>query len=347
LNTEELRNILDEFLTRWKIENLNKITLNEYVGLRNKDTFCQWVETRTRILGSMKGLPGSIKFGIYERNDKLKKPKGYDNDSEFSWLKAYNCRSRKAAFGRVKNDVLQTIEYSQNGNFESIDNLLLPDLFKWKIAFLYSNERLIPIYKRTVLLRIAKHFGLQVNGKIKVSMIQSLMMKNKPPYLSVYEYMDQLYKRFGEKNDIGIAKKRKRRNRKSVQSRDIKSQLRTQSNSYIADQKHNKLQEQLKKILISKYGRKNVLLEENYVDVKLLQPNYITFYEIKSNSYASDCIRDALGQILFYSFYDKDPRTKKLVVVGQYPLIDDEKKFLQHLQSKNKIQIDYIDIKLD
>ncbi|MBK8396303.1 MAG: hypothetical protein IPL26_13850 [Leptospiraceae bacterium] len=43
--------------------------LQDYVGLKNKDAFCQWVETKTRLLGSIKGLT-SIKFGIYERDSK-------------------------------------------------------------------------------------------------------------------------------------------------------------------------------------------------------------------------------------------------------------------------------------
>jgi hypothetical protein len=41
--------------------------LGEYVDVEDKDIFTYWVETKMRDLGSMKGLPGSIKFGIYRR----------------------------------------------------------------------------------------------------------------------------------------------------------------------------------------------------------------------------------------------------------------------------------------
>lgn len=75
MTIDELKELLDAFLNRWTIENVDKTTLQEYVGLGNKDTFCPWVETKTGILGSIKGLT-SIKFGIYERNDLTKKTKG-------------------------------------------------------------------------------------------------------------------------------------------------------------------------------------------------------------------------------------------------------------------------------
>jgi vacuolar-type H+-ATPase subunit C/Vma6 len=74
MKIHELKELLDEFLNRWTIENVQNLTLPEYVGLGNKDTFCQWVETKTRMLGSIKGMT-SIKFGIYQRKDLTKKPK--------------------------------------------------------------------------------------------------------------------------------------------------------------------------------------------------------------------------------------------------------------------------------
>ena len=74
MTTNELKEILDSFLNRWDIESVKEMSLEEYVSVGNKDTFCQWVETKTRILGSIKGMT-SIKFGIYERKDPTKRPK--------------------------------------------------------------------------------------------------------------------------------------------------------------------------------------------------------------------------------------------------------------------------------
>lgn len=79
MTINQLKEHFDEFLDRWTIDNVQKLNLKEYVGLGNKDSFCQWVETKTRMLGSKKGMT-SIKFGIYEQKDKTNRPKNYKND---------------------------------------------------------------------------------------------------------------------------------------------------------------------------------------------------------------------------------------------------------------------------
>jgi hypothetical protein len=350
MTIDELKELLDQFLDRWTIDNINKLTLEEYVGLGNKDTFCQWVETKTRMLGSIKGMT-SIKFGIYERKDPLKKPRNYKNDDKYSWLQGYG-DNRKVAFENTKRDIIKIIRLSEVGKFELIDNIQLPDLFKWKVAFLYSNERLIPIYKRDVLFKIANHFGIQTNRKTTISEIQNAMMLNKPAYLNVYEFMRQLYDQFGESDDkneiVGTTRKgRRRTTRRAATTRNTNTQTRTVTRSYVAEQKHNKIQEALEAILIKEYGETNVILEENFVDIKLLQPNYISFYEVKSSSYASECIKEALGQILLYSLNDKDSRPKKHIVVGQYPATENDKEYIDFLKKNLKLEFEYINVEIE
>jgi hypothetical protein len=347
---DELKELLDEFLNRWTIENIENLTLQQYVGLQNKDTFCQWVETKTRRLGSIKGMT-SIKFGIYERKDPNKKPKNYENDDKYSWLKGYG-KNRELAFTRVKNDIISIIKLSELGKFSEIDEIILPDLFKWKVAFLYSNERLIPIYKRDVHFKIAHHYGLSVNKKTRISEIQNLMMLNKPAHLDVYAFMWQLFEKFGkedEKNeifDIESIGKKSRKKRRATKSRNTTTQLRTVTRSYIVEQKHNKIQEALVKILSDEYGEENVILEENFVDIKLIQPEFINFYEVKSSSYASECIKEALGQILLYSFYDGDIRKKNHIVVGQYPPTENDKKYIEFIKKNLKLDFEYINVEI-
>lgn len=351
MDTNELKVLLDQFLDRWTLENVQKMTLKEYVGIDNKDTFCQWVETKTRMLGSIKGLT-SIKFGVYERKDQSKRPKNYKNDNQYSWLQDYG-DSRKVAFENTKRDIIKIIQLSEIGKFSEIDNILLPDLFKWKVAFLYSNERLIPIYKRDVLLKIANHFGLQTNRHTTISEIQNAMMLNKPAHLNVYAFMGLLYNQFGDSEDkreiIGTTtrKEQKRTTRRAANERNTITQTRTVTRSYVAEQKHNKIQQALVKLLSDEYGKDNVVIEENYVDIKLIQPNYITFYEVKSSPYASECIKEALGQILLYSLNDNDKRPKKHIVVGQYPATENDKKYIDFLKRNLKLEFDYLNVEIE
>ncbi|PJE47061.1 MAG: hypothetical protein CUR34_05910 [Sediminibacterium sp.] len=349
MTINDLEELLDNFLRRWTIENVNQLTIQEYVGLGNKDTFCQWVETKTRMLGSIKGMT-SIKFGIYERKEPNKKPKKYKNDEKYSWLQAYG-DNRVEAFERAKEDIIKIIKLAEIGKFEQIDEIELPDLFKWKVAFLYSNERLIPIYKRDTLFKIAKYFGLQTNKHTQISEIQNIMILNKPANLNVYQFMRELFDKFGdskEKNEIGGTTNRqaKRITRKAAIQRNTATQTRTVTRSFVAEQKHNKIQETLEKLLIKKYGKKNVILEENYVDIKLLQPDYISFYEVKSAPYASQCIKEALGQILLYSLNDTDSRPKKHYIVGQYAATNNDKKYIDFLKKNLKLEFEYLNVEI-
>jgi hypothetical protein len=352
MTTDELNELYDEFTNRWKLEVLENMTLQEYVGVGNKDTFCQWVETKTRILGSIKGMT-SIKFGIFERKDPNKKPKYYRNDERYSWLKIYGM-SKEFAFNRIREDILQIVKLSDKGQFDKIDSIVLPDLFKWKVAFLYSNQRLIPIFKQEVLFKIANHFGLQTNAKTKVSAIQNLIISNKPSNKNVYEFMRELYDRFGRDNEkdetTGKTEKGKRGRkgkRKGTTKRNTKTQIRTVNRSYIVEQKHNKIQEALRKKLAEKHGDENVILEENYVDVKLIQPEYLGFYEVKSSSYASECIREALGQILLYSYHDQDKRKKKIFVVGQYPANKQDYGYIEYIKDNLDVEFEYLNVEIE
>ena len=343
--TEIAREILYEFLEYWTIDKINSMTLEEYVSVGDKNTFCQWLETKTRGLGSIKGI-NSSKFGIYKRGDTTKTPKNLKNDEQYSWQKFYG-ETRDIAFENVKKEILKIIEYSEKGEFEKIDNLHLTLFVKWKIAYLFSNERLIPIFKKSVLHEIAKNYGLEVNNKTQNSEIQDLIIKNKPSHISIYEFAEELYDKFGRDNGTKTNTGKKRKStRKGTTSRNTKPQKRKGTESYIASQKHNLIQGALYNRLVEKYGEENVILEENYVDIKVKFPNKIYFYEVKSSSYASDCIKEALGQIISYSHKDSDSREKYLFVVGQYKPNENETEYLNFIKDKLSLKFDYINVEL-
>lgn len=338
--------LLDTFLSRWPLCAVKHMNLDDYVGLGNRDTFCQWVETNTRDLGSMKGM-SSIKFGIYKRSNPTVKPKNYKNDDRYSWLKRYSEKNRDEAFLKIKQDIIKIIEYSEVGKFDLINNISLPDLFKWKVAFLYSNERLIPIYKRDTLFKIARHYGLKTNRKTKLSEIQNLLVNIKPAQLSVYKFMDSLLDQFGDKKVKEDSNSNRRKlQRRRIASKNISDHVRTINRSFVVTQKHNKIQTELYNSLVKEYGEKNVSLEENFVDIKLTQKDYLALYEVKSSSYAGLCVRDALGQLLFYSSYDRDKRPRKHYVVGQYPMTENDKEYIDFLKRNLNLEFDYINIEI-
>jgi hypothetical protein len=208
---------------------------------------------------------------------------------------------------------------------------------------------------KDILNEIAENLGLRVTSKTKVSEIQERMMQNKPANLSVYEYMRDLWEKFGQKgrnDEVQETRQReviKPKTRKASEIEISENQVRyIAPRSYYIQQKHKRLQLALKEKLTKSFGKDCVILfEENNVDVKLFQPEHIIFYEVKSSSYATSCIREALGQLLHYSFSDTDLRKKKLVVVGQYPPNRSDKEFIEFIKSNLKIDFDYENIELE
>lgn len=346
--TDICREILNKFLDRWTIERVQRMTLEQYVSIGDRDTFCQWIETQTRELGSIKGI-SSIKFGIYKRGDTSKKPSNFINDNQYSWRKAYHTTKRNVAFKIIKTEILKTIKYAQSGQFEKIDEVKLVSFVKWKIAFLYSNERLIPIFSRGVLIKIAKHFGVNADNKTPRSTFQPIMIENKPAHLSIYEYTVWLYDKFGG-TENGRGKKKKfgirRTKRRAATGKNTGTQIRSGTESHIAKQIHNELQLALEKKLIAKYGKKCVLLEEDFIDIKVVLPHKVYYYEVKSAAYAGDCVKQALGQILSYSHLEENHIPQELIVAGQNPPNKDEKRFIKYVQKNLKLNFSYEQIKL-
>jgi len=71
-------------------------------------------------------------------------------DGSYTWLTKYG-KTAEEAFNSIKNVVVTTAKKSIEGNFEELDNLDLDNTVKWKIAFMYNTDNLMPIFSRDML----------------------------------------------------------------------------------------------------------------------------------------------------------------------------------------------------
>jgi hypothetical protein len=354
MTIEDKQELLREFLERWPEHAVRNMDLAEYIGVNNKDTFTYWVEFRMRPLGSIKG-GYATKFGVFQRKNQKQSKGNYRDDGTYTWMSRLGTNSQEA-FASIKVDLLNVIAYAAVGAFPKIDDIGIPNLFKWKVASLYSNERLVPIFRKETLFKIAAAYGLKTTAYTKISEIQELLISRKPADEDIYAYMDRLYDQFGDRDHRPQSEaalipprtdtKQRTRTGRAHRSlpKNILVQVRSVTRSYIADQKHNRIQEALIRALIAKYGEHAVLREENWVDVKLILPNEIVFYEVKAASYPYICITEALGQVLGYVFKEKDPRNKKIVVVGPYPPNDSDSRFIDFIKSTLNIDFSYLSL---
>ena len=192
-NNEATHKKLNEFLAKWPLKKVQKMTLSEYSDVGSKETFCYWIEFETEELGRIGGKP-SNKFGIWRRKTAKKiVSEDFLFDENYAWYRKYG-NNPQQAFQTVKNNIISIIENSQSENFRDIDKIELDSLSRWKIAFLYSNYSLMPIYKNAVIRKIAQHFEHINYQKGRLSDLHTFIVKQRPKEEDFFQFSAKQYK---------------------------------------------------------------------------------------------------------------------------------------------------------
>lgn len=110
--------------------------------------------------------------------------------------------------------------------------------------------------------------------------------------------------------------------------------------------RHNALQDALYHRLIEEYGSEKVGTEHpsgvgSRVDVVVCQDGEYWFYEIKTLHSPRACIRQALGQLLEYSYWPGSQNAARLIVVGETALDEDGRRYLHTLKQRFSLPIEY------
>lgn len=189
MTNEELYN---SFLKEFPLEKLQSIPIDRYTNLNKSDSFCYWLEVLTSDLGSVWG-GSSYKFGIYKYNVHPKRNnKKYIYDNEYAWLAKYG-KDRNGAFEKIRGIIYQIANAASLGHFKEIDRLDLGNAIKWKIAFLYSNKNLIPVFNPVKLRIAAKAKGLTDAKSKEISEIQRFLLEIKGE-TDIFDYSSELWK---------------------------------------------------------------------------------------------------------------------------------------------------------
>ena len=181
--------LLAQFLGRWPLDKVVSMTLEEYTDINRSDSFCYWLERKTDALGGISG-GSSYKFGIYKSAIEINEApsKKVSTDGEYVWLNKYG-KTREEVFEKVKGLIIQIIIASQEERFHDIDSIDLGDATKWKIAFLYSDFKLLNTFNRNMLLSICDELGLDYSPKEEISFLSQKILEQK--------HVDQDYFEFG------------------------------------------------------------------------------------------------------------------------------------------------------
>lgn len=116
--------------------------------------------------------------------------------------------------------------------------------------------------------------------------------------------------------------------------------------------RHNDIQKALYNKLVSAYGEENIGTEQpsgngTSIDVVVrYSDSCYWYYEIKTASSPRICIREAIGQLLEYSYWPRCQEAAKLIIVGETPLDTEGESYLDLLKTKFSIPIEYVQITL-
>ena len=176
----QLHEIKRQFLERFPLESLHAMPLEVYTNLERSDSFCYWLESITYDLGSIWG-GSAYKFYIFEYNQSRnteKKNGKYLRDGKYTWLASLG-DNRESVYDEVLSRIIRIASAANSGNFSEIDDIAFGDVVKWKIAYLYSNDRLVPIYSREMLERFASEYGMPDTKSRKISELQKFLVEKK------------------------------------------------------------------------------------------------------------------------------------------------------------------------
>ena len=193
INNNELEKdkIYAEFNNEFPLEKLRNLTLEEYTNTARSNSFCYWVETKTEKLGSIWG-GSAYKFGIFKIDGEIKGRKGTLSDNEYAWYSKYG-KSREEAYTNIRSNIIRLVEADQKENFEEIDSIDLGNVYKWKIAFLYSNKKLLNIYLPEAIVYLANKYDGNFNINSPISKMQQVILSNCDSRKSIWQKGDELW----------------------------------------------------------------------------------------------------------------------------------------------------------
>lgn len=198
MDYKEQHQLNKEFLERFPLEKLKDMTIEQYTNLDKSDSFCYWLEFKSKILGSVGGS-NSYKFGIYRYNQKPKDNSNCLYDDKYTWWASLG-KTAGEAFEKVKKAVIVAAESGRNGNLDDIEaiNNEIGPMIKWKIAFIYSNEKIIPYYSYDRLRVIGEKKGMSITKNTTIADIQRFLIKERGNE-DIHEYgrmLDEIWKKY-------------------------------------------------------------------------------------------------------------------------------------------------------
>lgn len=154
----ELEALRQEFVTRFPIDQLGNLTLQDYaIGQPDHpNSFSTWVEFKTQKLGSISGGSSGV-HGIYWSQ----------KNQDWWWNQNKLGNTPEAAFQKIITGLQTLIKAVQDEKWDQLDEIgdeYLGALFclRTKPLYLYFPDEFIPIFSKAHLVKYIEHFKIDV-----------------------------------------------------------------------------------------------------------------------------------------------------------------------------------------
>ncbi|MFN9303713.1 MAG: McrB family protein, partial [Candidatus Kapaibacterium sp.] len=148
------------FVTKFPIDKISELSLDEYVLGTDKESFCYWLEFKKiedKIIQFGIGGGNASKFGLYKTKD------GSYQIGFGDKKKVVNGKELEDCFSSIKNIITLAIKYVSENRVSEIKKMNVPfgNMILQKILSIYYPDKFITIGSSNVLIDFAKYINLQ------------------------------------------------------------------------------------------------------------------------------------------------------------------------------------------
>lgn len=161
------------FIEEYPKESISSLAIQDYTNLE-KTSFCYKLEFGLDILGGISGST-AFKFGIYKANNAPKLHDGVKFEDGYAWQERFG-DTYENAYIAIRKTVADIALLASKKKFEAIEDIELADTVKWKIAYLYSNRSIIPIFNIDMLSKVAELWGMKNASESSYTELQNFLL---------------------------------------------------------------------------------------------------------------------------------------------------------------------------
>ena len=194
-----LKLLRGEFVKRYNRKKLETIWVDEYsLNSQNnslsRESFCYWVETKLRGLGSMQGGT-ALKFGTYL--GQLKPDISYKRRWA-GWT--------DESFDVIRKALIELYDAGENEDIETIKNSKLSPMFKGKLLSLYFPQRYLNIFASWHLHHFLNKLSIPHGENDDPVVLREMLIaykKSNPKYanLDAIDFCHELYGKYGNPSE--------------------------------------------------------------------------------------------------------------------------------------------------